>query len=77
MPTYDYHCTNCNVTFEATHGISARRPLCPQCGGSANQVFLTAPAVHGYMAHGRELAARSLEPKQTEKGHGPGCPCCR
>jgi len=28
------------------------------------------------MARGRELAVRSLEPKQAQGAHGPGCPCC-
>ena len=77
MPTYDYRCKKCGLAFAATHGIAARRPSCVQCGGPAEQVFLSAPAVHGSMARGREMAARSLEPKPAAGGHGASCPCCR
>lgn len=77
MPTYDYRCMKCGVVFAATHGITARRPSCAHCGGSTEQLFLSAPAVHGSMARGRELAARSLESKPAMRGHGAGCPCCR
>ena len=76
MPTYDYRCKRCSAAFEANHGIAASPPSCPQCGGSVEQVFLAAPAVHGYMARGREMAARTLEPTAPAKRHGPGCACC-
>lgn|GEM_PF-1064151 len=76
MPTYDYRCAVCKRVFEATHSVSAKRPQCPHCEGSVERIFLFAPAVHGYMARGREEAARTLEPKTTISGHGPNCPCC-
>jgi len=76
MPSYDYRCTRCHTQFEARHGIAAARPACPRCGGDAKLAFVSAPAVHGHMARGRELAVRSLEPKRHPAGHGPGCPCC-
>lgn len=76
MPSYDYRCTRCHSQFEAHHSMAAPRPPCPSCGGVPEPVFLSAPAVHGYMARGRELAVRSLEPKADVAGHGPGCRCC-
>jgi len=76
MPSYDYRCTRCHSQFEARHAMTAARPPCPSCGGAAELMFLSAPAVHGHMARGRELAVRSLEPRQHSGGHGPGCPCC-
>lgn len=76
MPTYDYRCVNCNGVFEATHRMSDDQPPCPQCGGTAERVFLYAPAVHGFMARGREAAACSLEPPSGPSRHGPNCPCC-
>ena len=76
MPSYDYRCTRCHSQFEARHAIAAPRPTCPSCGAEPVLVFVSAPAVHGYMARGRELAVRSLEPKQRPTGHAPGCPCC-
>lgn len=77
MPTYDYRCRQCGHSFEARHSIDACAPPCPSCGGTADKVILSAPAVHGYMAQGRELAVRSLEPREAHPSHGIGCPCCR
>ncbi|MBI1425367.1 MAG: zinc ribbon domain-containing protein [Gammaproteobacteria bacterium] len=76
MPTYDYRCTSCNCVFETVHSIFANRPRCPHCEGTVERLFLYAPAVHGYMARGREEAARTLAPKSTTGGHGPNCACC-
>jgi len=74
MPTYDYRCVRCRTQFEVRHGLAAPAPVCPQCGGEVRRLIRTAPAVHGHMARGRELAVRSLEPRRA--GHGPDCPCC-
>ncbi len=76
MPIYDYRCPRCATSFEATHRIGADPPACPQCGGPTGRVYLTAPAIHGVMARGREAAMRSLEPQPPMAGHGLGCPCC-
>ena len=77
MPTYDYLCTQCKLQFEARHPINASTPDCPVCGGATEKVILSAPATHGNMAHGRELAMRSLLPKsrQEKHVHGLGCGC--
>lgn len=70
MPTYDYRCILCHTDFEAHHGLSAPAPACHRCGGEARRVYLSAPAVHGAMARGRDLAVRSLPEC------GKGCRCC-
>ena len=75
MPSYDYYCQRCSTQFEARHPIATPRPPCPGCGGAVRLVFLHAPAVHGHMARGRELAVRTLEPPPDAR-HGPHCPCC-
>lgn len=77
MPTYDYLCTQCKLQFEARHPINASNLDCPVCGGATKKVILSAPATHGKMAHGRELAMRSLLPKSRQgiHVHGPGCSC--
>ncbi|MHB0991883.1 MAG: FmdB family zinc ribbon protein [Burkholderiales bacterium] len=77
MPIYDYECTQCRIRLEIRHSISADSPYCPACGGVLVKLILTAPAMHGYMAHGREQAMRSLETKagQVKHRHGPGCGC--
>lgn len=79
MPTYDYRCLRCETPFEASHAMSEPAPDCPNCGGRAEKTILTAPAMHGQMARGRELAMRSLQTSRTKagpNGHGPGCSCC-
>lgn len=79
MPTYDYRCVECKTPFEASHAMSEPAPDCPHCGGRAEKAILTAPAMHGQMARGRELAMRSLLPTRTNagsNGHGPSCGCC-
>jgi len=79
MPTYDYRCLRCETPFEASHAISEPAPDCPNCGGRVEKTILTAPAMHGQMAQGRELAMRSLLTSRTKagpNGHGPGCSCC-
>jgi putative FmdB family regulatory protein len=70
MPTYDYRCPGCRTLFEVRHRTTERPTACPRCGGEIERVFLQATAVHGTMARGREMAARSLPQC------GKGCRCC-
>lgn len=70
MPNYDYRCRSCRNTFEAVHMMSATPPPCPACGGAVGRIFVRAPAVHGFMARGRERASGSLPQC------GKGCRCC-
>ncbi|HIU23438.1 FmdB family zinc ribbon protein [Olsenella sp. Marseille-QA0557] len=40
MARYDYHCSNCNITFEVEHPMTARPTItCPNCGQKAERVF--------------------------------------
>lgn len=77
MPTYDYRCTDCHNQFEAHHSVAGVPPDCPACGSRAEKVILVAPAMHGHMARGRELAMQSLIPDTgaSPHVHGPGCGC--
>jgi putative FmdB family regulatory protein len=75
MPLYDYRCERCAKTFEALHALAASAPACPECGGPSAKAFLSAPAVHGAMAQGREEAVQSLQPKTSGHRHGPNCGC--
>jgi putative FmdB family regulatory protein len=70
MPTYDYRCVHCNASFQAKHSMHAGAPSCPDCGGLTRKVILSAPALHGDAARGREQAAGSLPEC------GKGCRCC-
>lgn len=76
MPIYDYCCGQCEAQFESRHAATADPPACPRCGGAVRRIFLSAPAVHGRMARGRDAAARTLEAAPATPRHGPGCPCC-
>ncbi|WP_375142702.1 FmdB family zinc ribbon protein [Methylomonas koyamae] len=78
MPTYDYHCGNCGSDLEFRHSVNSNAPECPQCGGIMEKRILSAPAVHGYMAVGRNQAMASLQRPLEEASHrhGPGCGCC-
>ncbi|MDZ7750067.1 MAG: zinc ribbon domain-containing protein [Gammaproteobacteria bacterium] len=76
MPTYDYRCPQCNRHFQVHHAMSAPEPHCPGCGASPRRVVLSAPAVHGSMAQGREAAVRTFDRPAPATGHGPSCPCC-
>ena len=77
MPVYDYLCTQCKLQFEVRHSINASNPDCLACGSTAEKVILYAPAMHGNMARGRDLAVRSLQPKadQVNHVHAAGCGC--
>ena len=70
MPTYDYQCRECQAQFEAHHAMTAGPPACVACGGEARRIILSPPAVHGFLARGRDVAARSLPEC------GKGCRCC-
>ncbi|WP_203434318.1 FmdB family zinc ribbon protein [Nitrosococcus halophilus] len=75
MPTYEYHCLACNQDFEAYHGMNEPAPYCPACGGAVKQ-RLSAPAIHGYKARGREAAMQSLQdenPRTCGCGRPRGC----
>ncbi len=75
MPSYDYLCPSCRQRSELRHAMDAAAPRCGVCGTILKRVVLSAPAVHGRMARGREAAMRSLGPGPG-RGHGKGCPCC-
>lgn len=39
MPTYDYECKNCNITFEEFHGITEDYKPCQKCGGETTRLI--------------------------------------
>ncbi|WP_366929549.1 zinc ribbon domain-containing protein [uncultured Thiohalocapsa sp.] len=79
VPRYDYRCQQCQHAFEASHALAAQAPPCPHCGGATRKTLLSAPAVHGVMAQGRERAVQSLTPAASAPGHrhGPNCGCAQ
>lgn len=40
MPTYDFQCPSCRVSFEVKRSFSDASPVhCPKCGSAAKQVY--------------------------------------
>ncbi len=69
MPIYEYECLSCGHRFESLQWISERDPACPHCRTEVRR-RISAPAVHGEAARGREAAMRSLRRESAR-----GC-CC-
>ncbi|HYE37501.1 zinc ribbon domain-containing protein [Methylocaldum sp.] len=61
MPIYDYHCSQCDKTFELLVSQSAV-PACPECGNQSMEKLpsLTAPKgkTAGLVSRARAQAAR-------------------
>jgi putative FmdB family regulatory protein len=38
MPTYDYECKKCNITFEEFHGIMEGHKPCRKCKGETTRI---------------------------------------
>ncbi len=46
VPTYDYHCTGCNATYELRESFSApMEHTCEECGKAIAKRVLTAPRI--------------------------------
>lgn len=84
MPVYEYMCESCG-DFTAMRPMSeylAPQP-CPDCGGTAPRVMLTAPAFSGLSREVRTAHATneraSHAPMNTgeyKAKHASGCSCC-
>lgn len=69
MPIYEYQCPACGHRFESLQGYSDPVPACPHCHADVRRL-VSAPAVHGAQAQGREAAMRSL---RSETAAHCGC----
>ena len=45
MPIFEYHCRNCNHTFELLLQKRTAIPICPECGGKDLERLLSSFAV--------------------------------
>lgn len=84
MPVYEYLCDACGGDFTALRPMShsSLPHACPDCGGEAQRVLLSAPAFAGMQAADRKAHAINErarhEPKSSSQlghKHGPGCGC--
>ena len=65
MPFYDYHCLNCDHTFEVLQKIDAPAPAaCPSCDQGRLEKLLSAPALQSSGGGGGGGGGHV---------HGPGC----
>lgn len=39
MPTYEYHCTQCEHVFDCLQRVGDPAPACPKCGSPTRKVF--------------------------------------
>ena len=55
MPLYEYQCRQCKKVHEDRQTISHRKVWFPcECGGVADQIFTTVPAVNGITPDDRQ-----------------------
>ncbi len=47
MPIFDYHCVDCESTFEVFHKVreKAKDVVCPKCGSKNYRKLMSAPMV--------------------------------
>lgn len=47
MPVFDYHCQDCDATYEVFHKVREKSEdvVCPQCGSTHARKQMSAPAV--------------------------------
>jgi len=47
MPIFDYHCTDCNSTYEVFHKVREKTEdiLCPKCGSTNAKKQMSAPVI--------------------------------
>lgn len=47
MPTFDFHCTDCDSRFEFKRPFgSTETPECPTCGSTKTEKQISPPAIH-------------------------------
>lgn len=79
MPFYDYACESCGpfTVFRPMAEYDAPS-ACPDCGGAAPRILLTAPSLGGMDQ--AQLAAHATNERSAHaprrSGHGAGCGCC-
>jgi putative FmdB family regulatory protein len=47
MPIFDYHCSECGLTYEIFHKVREKTEdiVCPKCGSTHSKKQMAAPAV--------------------------------
>jgi len=47
MPIFDYHCTDCGMTYEVFHKVREKTEdiVCPKCGSTHSKKQMSAPVI--------------------------------
>ncbi len=80
MPIYEYGCESCGNAFsKLTNMSAASQPVeCPECGGKAGRIYLSAPRLNTMPASIRkahQTNERSAHEPRMSKGHVCGSNC--
>ena len=69
MPTYDYHCSMCDKTFEAVRRIAVMESAeCPDCGRMGSKQLSFHKVVHCVFNHTTVMLwVRWLQGRNTEE----------
>lgn len=74
MPTYEYRCTACHVTYERREGFDApAQQDCPECGGLARRVLHAPPIIFkgsGFYTTDYKRAGNGNGSHSSEGDHG-------
>lgn len=67
MPIFDYHCNDCETTFEVLHKVreKAEDIVCPDCGSKNYKKLMSAPMV--------SIGGSSARDSSCESGGSCGC----
>jgi putative FmdB family regulatory protein len=79
MPTYDFHCRSCAVTFEEkrTFAHADNPAICPHCGDDhAAKVISTVAFYSPGSAAKALLDPGARKTASAPAPHAAGCPCC-
>jgi putative FmdB family regulatory protein len=78
MPTYDFRCPACEMTFEERRSFArADDPaVCPCCGDDHASKVIAAAAFYSPGSAARALLDPGARQKATAVPHPAACPCC-
>jgi putative FmdB family regulatory protein len=67
MPVYDYHCPDCNLTWETYNRVDCRDNEVCVCGKKAERKlqFISKPVVYDY--YSENLGAQVTGPRQRKR----------
>jgi len=71
MPTFDFQCPNCGLTFEHTRPLGSKEiPPCPQCQNAKTEKLIAPPVIQfkgaGFYATDSKPKPPKKKPKKKE-----------